>query len=247
MRRSQQDPANVVLVEVISPGVTIPVGVGITDQCLPGYVKAALHFVAGFVDAPHAATIAALRPYIFGGRAVPVVPLPFREPFFDSKGPVRHEVTIYPDGKNAVVTIMLFSAIVVAIELPHFGTRRSLRHRQLLGGCSGPELIDVEPYPVPRRRLSDREWDHLLETTRAALIRIFATRHHSDIDEMAQQAARTAWGRAATSNLANFTPYFQAELETLALPRRQISALVRESRAHLTAGRLPFDPSTMLL
>jgi len=64
---------------------------------------------------------------------------------------------------------------------------------------------------------------------------------------MAQQAARTAWGRAAASNLANFTPYFRAELEMLALPRGQIDALVRESHAHLKAGRLPFDPSTMLL
>jgi hypothetical protein len=39
----------------------------------------------------------------------------------------------YPDGKSAVVTIMLFSAIIVAIELPHLGTRRSLRYRQMLG------------------------------------------------------------------------------------------------------------------
>jgi hypothetical protein len=137
LRRNQPDPANVLLVELISPGVTILVGVGITDQCLPGYFKTALHFAAGFVDAPHAATIAALRPYIFEGRAVPIVPLPFRDPFFDPEGPVRHEVTIYPDGKNAVVTIMLFSAIIVAIELPHFGTRRSLRYRQMLGQGSG--------------------------------------------------------------------------------------------------------------
>lgn len=87
----------------------------------------------------------------------------------------------------------------------------------------------------------------MLATSRAALIRIFAGRHYNDINEMAQQAARTAWGHALTSNLVNFTTYFRAELEALALPRRQIDALVRESRARLNGGRLPFDPTTMLL
>ena len=55
------------------------------------------------------------------------------------------------------------------------------------------ELVDVEPRPVPRQRLSDREWDALLKTSMAVIAATFRGRHVRDITEIATEAAMEAW------------------------------------------------------
>jgi hypothetical protein len=234
------------IVEIVSPGPTIPVGVGITDVALPGLMKNALHFAAGFVAEPSPATIAAVLPYMRGERRVPVVPLPFRAPWFPP-GPPRHEITVYPNGRNAVVTILLFGAIAVALELPHFIIGRAVRHVQLLDG-SAPRVFDVDAVPVPRRPLSDREADHYLETVMAALTIIFRARHLFDINDLAQESAREALGDGARiGGNAAFLTYFHAALQRRALPADEIKGLVREAAAALRRGDVPCNLAPLLI
>ena len=247
--KNHPDPNGFRLYEVAGPGVTIPIEVGIGDESLPGYLKTALHFAAGFVAAPSPATIAAVRPGIFRERPVRVLmQLPFREPFFDPTGPIRHEVTLYPDGADAIVTIMLFSSFAVTLALPHFGTRIARRYVQLLDG-TGPQLVDVEPIPVPRNRMSDRDWDQLFAVSHANIGRIFAERQQRDVEEICQEAARVAFGHAARVDApCDFIEYFRAELERKPLePRSLIDDLVNQARAHLARGHEPLDFAPMLV
>jgi hypothetical protein len=243
------DPSGFRLFEVAGPGVTIPVEVGICDENLPGYLKTALHFAAGFIAAPSPATLAALRSGILRERPVRVLlQLPFRAPYFDPKGAIRHEVTIYPGGEDAIATIMLFSSFCVTLALPHFGTRTALRYTQLLDG-TGPQLAEVAPIPIPREPLSDREWDDLFATARTNIDRIFADRAQRDIEELAQQAARTAIGYVMRFGdpIHTFPTFFRAELERIPLERDLVDDLVRQAQAHIAQGRDPFDITPMLL
>jgi hypothetical protein len=243
------DPNGFRLFAVASPGVTIPVEIGIGPETLPGYLKTALHFAAGFIAAPAPATIDAVRPGIFRERPVRVLmQLPFREPFFDPTGPIRHEVTLYPNGANAVVTIMLFSSFCVTMELPYFATRTALRYIQLLDG-TGPQLVDVEPLPIPNHAMSERDWDQLLAVSRGNIERIFHERQQRDTEEIAQECGRTALGQALRAGNDRLFPYFfRAELERVPLePRELIDDLVNQAQAHIKAGRNPLDLGPMLL
>jgi hypothetical protein len=246
--RGHPDPNGFRLFEVVGPGVTIPIGVGICDENLPGYVKTALHFAAGFMAAPAPATIAALQPGIMRQRPVRVLmQLPFRAPYFDPNGPIRHEVTVYPDGEDAVATIMLFSSFCVTLGLPHFGTRTALRYVQLLDG-TGPQIADVDAIPIPRTALSDREWEGLFATSRASIERIFVARAARDIEEIGQQAARIATGHALhVGDLGAFAAFFRAELERVPLESDVVADLVRQAVVHIARGRDPFDVRPMLL
>ena len=235
-----------ILFETISPGVVIPVGVGIVDDVLPGFVKTALHFAAGFMAPPPAATIAALRPGILRERPIRVLrQLPFRAPYFDPTGPVRHEVTIYPNGAHAVATIMLFSSMTATLELPHFGTREALRYVQLLDG-TGPQLVDVDPIPIPHGPLSEREWDGLFATAHAKVYQIFVDRANREVDEMAKAASRVAMGHDAVHPGA-FLRWFRAELECKAIRAELVDDLVRQAQRRILRGLPVMDDADMVL
>jgi len=246
--KNHPDPNGFRLFEVAGPGVTIPIAVGIGPESLPGFLKAALHFAAGFIAAPSPATLHAVAPFIFGRQPIPVhAMLPFRPPYFDPGGPIRHEVTIYPDGPDAVATIMLFSSICVTLALPGFATEHALRYMQLLDG-TGPQLVDVEPIPIPREGLSDREIDAYFATAQTNIERIFVGRAQRDVEEIAQGAARVAVGHAVRlGDLAQFPAFFRAELERVPLERELVDDLVCQAMRHIAQGRDPFDIGPMLI
>jgi hypothetical protein len=245
--KNHPDPNGFRLFEVAGPGVTIPVAVGIGPESLPGYLKTALHFAAGFVAGPSEATVAALAPAILGERpARAFVQLPFRAPYFDPTGPIRHEVTIYPDGSDAVVTVMLFSSFAVTLALPHFATRTALRYVQLLDG-TGPELFDIDPIPIPRDKLSDRELDSVLRWGNLNVQRIFSERRQRDTEEVSEYAARVAMGEEAR-HPGTFLTFYRAELERVPLDDSElVDDLVHQMRQRLLR-RLPvFDDSAMIV
>jgi hypothetical protein len=245
--KNHPDPNGFRLFQVAGPGVTMPIGVGIGPESLPGYLKIALHFAAGFVGPVSEATLAALAPAIFGKRPARVLmQLPFRAPYFNPAGPVRHEVTIYPDGTDAIATVMLFSSFCVTLALPHFVTRIARRYTQYLDGTR--TVADVEAIPIPRERLSDREWDQLFATAHANLTRIFNDRGNRDIEEIAHAAARKAFGSACKDPRPGaFFDYFRAELIIVPLEQVIVEELVTRARDRAIRGLPTVDDSPMLL
>lgn len=70
----------------------------------------ALHFYAGFIDDVPAASAQDLLPYILGRKpaAGQYVRTPFlSEDVFPDSWPPRHELTCYPYGEAALVTVLL--------------------------------------------------------------------------------------------------------------------------------------------
>lgn len=79
-----------------------------------------------------------------------------------------------------------------------------------------------------------------LAILQGVIVRIFAARHHCDINDMAQEAAREACGDGARIGTNDAVlMYFRAALERKALPRSQIDTLVREAgpRSRAVASR----------
>lgn len=241
---AQQATGRGVLFQIIQNAPTLPINIGITDESLPGILKSALHFAAT-LKRPTSATIAVLLPYLQGERRIPVVPLPFRAPWFDPGRRLRHEITIYPDRVNTVATILLYSAIPVALELPGYVANGARRLVQYLDDGKY-ELVDVAARPVPRQRLSDREWDALLKTTIAVITQIFRARQIRDMTDIAAEAAMKAWPHDPTCG-----PVFQyrmrAALQELPFEPEQIHRLVREAVVLYTRFGYPFDLEPLTL
>jgi hypothetical protein len=242
---AQQQTGRGILFEIVSPGPTVPVGVGLTDESLPGILKIALHFAAGCVLRPTPPTIATLWPYLRRERPIPVVALPFREPWFVPGRRLCHEVTLYPDRDNAVVTVLLYSALPVALELPGYVTTVARRLTQHLDDGSY-KLVDVEPRPLPRQRLSDREWDALMKTSMAVITAIFRGRHVRDVTDIASEAAKAAWPYDPSCGL-EFQGRMRAALELKALAADQINGLIGEAIALNARHGFPFDPDPLTL
>jgi hypothetical protein len=142
---------------------------------------------------------------------------------------------------------MLFSSLCVTLALPAFTIRHALRYVQLLDG-TGPQLVDIEPFPIPREPLSDRELDAFFATSQANLERIFVARAQRDVEEIAQQGARIALGHAVRlGDMAQFAAFFRAELERVPFDRGFVDDLVRQARAHIAQGRDPLDLGPMIL
>ncbi len=141
--------------------------------------------------------------------------------------------------------MLLYSAVSVAFELPGYVADSARRLAQYLDDGTY-ELVDVQAQPVPRQRLSDREWDALLETTMAVITDIFRYRHIRDMTDIATEAAIAAWPFDIHCGPI-FQERMRAALQLKALKRDLIENLIGEAVGHHRRYGYPFDPDPLTL
>jgi hypothetical protein len=224
------------LFEVVHRGVTIPVKVGIDNDSYPALIKTALHFAATFFDVP-ALSVETLEQEIFGKAPIKhVFQPPFATPLFDPSGPIRHEVTVYPHGDSAIVTVMLFAAFGIGVTIPGLHISTPLRYQQLIDG-TGPQVYNVSPIAIEIRRPTEEELREYFRTSGDRLHQIFNDKGNREINEIAMNAAAVAFSHSLRGpEFETFFVYFRAELDRSALDTEVKDDLMRLARFRAAKG-----------
>jgi hypothetical protein len=208
-------------------------------------LKAALHFVAGFVEDIPLDDAQRLLPFILGDdpNIEPFIgAAPFNATITPESWPPHHQITCWTDGEATYVAVMLFDAHPYLCRLP-FRVQRSgtFRYRQSLLSATDPileENVPVSGVEWNARVIQDgaNEWGG--EIVRR-LNRIGAYAQRREILDQAERAGRRAEEKAAGGG--ELMEWYRAELQLECVPAEQVHQLVRIGAAARRRGQALWD------
>ncbi len=236
---------------IVVPGgrENVTVSLGLTRDIEPGLVKAALHFIAAFIDdvvVPDELREVVLRNEVPDEDGVYVRPLRADPPLFGESWPPSHELTAYPWRGGAYATIMLFGVFGLVVRLPGVRVSHALRYVQQFDR-SGPMLVDAEPpfAPWASAGISPNLRTAFFADLEERLARVYRFNEARIEHDLCARAARAAHEKGKTFK-TGFLDLFRAELDLLLLPPSQKDELVNAQLRSLDAGIIPWKIATSL-
>jgi len=215
----------------------VTVSLGLTRDIEPGLVKAALHFIAAFMDdvvVPDELREVVLRNRVPDEDGVYVRPLRADPPLFGESWPPSHELTAYPGQDGAYATIMLYGVFAMVVRLPDVRVSHALRYVERFDG-SGPMLVDAEPRLVPwaSAGISPNVRTAFFADLEERLARIDRFNEARIEHDLCVRAARAAHDKGKTFR-TGFLDLFRAELDLLAPAAGEKG---RAGRSHASQAR----------
>jgi hypothetical protein len=207
-----------------------------------GVLKAAFHFVAGFVCDVDVDVAISLLPHIIGDKIAGgnfVRTWACDDPLFPGSWPPRHELTSYPAGSHTFVTVSLFCLYPFIVRLP-METDRPLRYEQSLIGGTHPKLYAPQVAP-------ETDWERPLAVSDRLAVKGEYSRRLGAVTEFgahrvlrkickdAAEAATRPEVRAAVRT--DFFARYRAELQLKCLDEAMIDILVLRGRALADQGK----------
>lgn len=215
-----------------------------TEVLAGGVLKMALHFFAGFVGDVQLETATDLLRYILGEEvaASKYVRTPFlTDDAFPDLWPPQHDVSIYPDGENVLVTVLLFGAYAYTCRLPfRMPKGAGLRYRQVLSD-NFPRFYENDAVPTTLSWNSRPGPDDVAAwgaPVQKRLERIYAAGTEQAVQARCERAYERAQNEAGTFG-DSWTRY-KAALEIEAFSAVEVTTIIAIGRRLAAEGKIPW-------
>jgi hypothetical protein len=222
----------VILAKIYNPDVDF--AVASDEKIRPGLFKIAVHFFAGFISDIKPEIAQELLQYVSGEQAPTgdMVRTPFLdEDVFPDSWPARHEITCYPDGDHALVTILLLSAYAYSCRLPvRMPGQSGIRYIQVLT-ANYPQFLDDIPIP-PNLDWERRPGPDDQEAWSARMEPRIRRIYEHGIESSIRSRCRRAFERAIaeSSNLGDLWERYRAALQFECFSATDIDVIVAIGR-----------------